>query len=179
VATVTEAASLARSSSQGDSPPAGGQPFADGQPSPVPPKRSVVKASAWQNGSKTVAACTAVMPIPVSMTSNPIRPCWSGSVAGSIRGRERRRCCELHGVVDQVDEDSAGEAGRFRCYRAWTVVLDIERQSLRRHRMAISERPLRPVGRPSNGCAGFPACLLDLRQSRIWLISSADAFRCG
>ena len=38
-------------------------------PSPVPPYRRVVEASAWVNASKSRASCSVVMPMPVSVTA--------------------------------------------------------------------------------------------------------------
>ena len=43
-------------------------PRAMARPSPVPPKRRVVDASAWVNGWNRRACCASVMPIPVSAT---------------------------------------------------------------------------------------------------------------
>jgi hypothetical protein len=40
------------------------------RPSPVPPKRRVVLASAWVNGSNRPACCSSSIPMPVSDTSN-------------------------------------------------------------------------------------------------------------
>jgi hypothetical protein len=40
------------------------------RPSPVPPKRCAVEASAWLNSSNSFACCSAVMPMPVSETAN-------------------------------------------------------------------------------------------------------------
>jgi hypothetical protein len=37
-------------------------------PSPVPPNRRVVAASAWENCSKRRVICSGVMPMPVSRT---------------------------------------------------------------------------------------------------------------
>ena len=42
-------------------------------PSPVPPKRRVMELSAWEKGLKIAAACSGVIPMPVSMTLNAIR----------------------------------------------------------------------------------------------------------
>src|SRR4029079_186488 len=44
-------------------------------PRPVPPYLRVVVTSAWVNGSNTFAACSAVMPTPVSETTNSTKPC--------------------------------------------------------------------------------------------------------
>src|SRR5262245_17374811 len=41
-------------------------------PSPVPPKRRAVAASAWLNSSNSFACCSAVMPMPVSTTASSI-----------------------------------------------------------------------------------------------------------
>src|SRR5262249_22578606 len=43
------------------------------RPSPVPPKRCAVVASAWLNSSNSLACCSAVMPIPVSATASSIQ----------------------------------------------------------------------------------------------------------
>src|SRR5262249_45006518 len=40
------------------------------RPSPVPPKRWAVEASAWLNSSNSLACCSGVMPMPVSETAN-------------------------------------------------------------------------------------------------------------
>src|SRR5215468_8810801 len=40
------------------------------RPSPVPPKRCAVVASAWLNSSKSFACCSGVIPMPVSETAN-------------------------------------------------------------------------------------------------------------
>src|SRR5260370_30344861 len=40
------------------------------RPSPVPPKRCAVVASAWLNSLNSFACCSAVMPMPVSETAN-------------------------------------------------------------------------------------------------------------
>jgi hypothetical protein len=43
------------------------------RPSPVPPNLRVGELSAWVKGSKSVAACSGVMPMPVSITSKRSR----------------------------------------------------------------------------------------------------------
>src|SRR5262249_41363683 len=43
------------------------------RPSPVPPKRCAVVASAWLNSSNSLACCSAVMPMPVSATASSIQ----------------------------------------------------------------------------------------------------------
>src|SRR5215467_362201 len=42
-------------------------------PSPVPPKRCAVAASAWLNSSNSFACCSGVMPMPVSATASSIQ----------------------------------------------------------------------------------------------------------
>jgi hypothetical protein len=43
-------------------------------PSPDPPNRRVVDASAWENGLNSLVRCSGVIPIPVSATRNTTHP---------------------------------------------------------------------------------------------------------
>ena len=63
------------------------------RPRPVPPNLRVMDSSAWVKGWKRRAICSAVMPMPVSVTSKRIAlSCWSGSGAHSTRdGDDARR----------------------------------------------------------------------------------------
>ena len=55
------------------------------RPSPVPPKRRVVEASAWENGAKISACCSGAMPIPVSRTSKHRLEAAAPAAAGAAR----------------------------------------------------------------------------------------------
>ena len=74
------------------------------RPSPVPPYRRVVDASAWLKAWKSRPCCSSVMPMPVSLTMNEIspspgltssstRPSWVNLPA--LLNRLRRLCLSL------------------------------------------------------------------------------------
>ncbi len=72
-------------------------------PSPVPPKRCAVEASAWVNSSNSFACCSAVMPMPVSETAKL-------DAVAAIAHLARRKLDlallgELAGIAQQVEQD--------------------------------------------------------------------------
>ncbi len=76
-------------------------------PRPVPPCLRVVDMSACEKGWNNLAACSRVMPMPVSRTENfncTFSPVCSSS---SILSRISPSLGELDGVVDQIGEDLA------------------------------------------------------------------------
>ena len=80
-------------------------------PRPVPPCLRVVDMSAWVNGWNSFAACSRVMPMPVSRTEN--LSCTFSPVRSQLLDFEADLAAlgELHGVVDQVGQDLASRSG--------------------------------------------------------------------
>ena len=81
------------------------------RPSPVPPKRRVVDASAWANASKMSRLLSAAMPMPVSWTATRNVTRVGGHRLGVDAHRDFAALGELDRVADQVDEDLAEPAG--------------------------------------------------------------------
>ena len=96
------------------------------RPSPVPPKRCAVVASAWLNSSNSFACCSAVMPMPVSETDSSIQ---SRPFADPARPqRDLALLGELAGVAQEIEQDLPQPHGVHR-QRA-EVVLHFDHQAV-------------------------------------------------
>ena len=72
-------------------------------PSPVPPKRCAVEASAWVNSSNSFACCSAVMPMPVSETAKLDQV---AAVAHPARPQlDLALLRELAGIAQEIEQD--------------------------------------------------------------------------
>ncbi len=101
------------------------------RPSPVPPKRRVVELSPCRNDSKSEAARSGEMPIPVSRTVTTRSTVRSGR-DGSLGARADRNghfagIGELHRVPDEVHDDLL-HAGDVAEERDRNAVVHVERQ---------------------------------------------------
>ena len=73
------------------------------RPSPVPPNRWAVVASAWVNSSNSFACCSDVMPIPVSEIDNSTQ--LRAVAYPAPAQRHLGLLGELAGIAQQVEQD--------------------------------------------------------------------------
>jgi hypothetical protein len=95
-------------------------------PRPVPPKRRVIEASAWVNGSKIACRRSGAMPMPVSFTSKVQLLALQLGAQG-----DAAFFGELDGVVEQVGQHLAhAQLVAAQAGRQGRVVVDVDVQAL-------------------------------------------------
>ena len=152
------------------------------KPSPVPPNRRVVELSACEKGWKIAAICSAAIPTPVSLTSNPRRGLGlSAGVAIATSKRTPPRSVNLMALPSRLMR-----IWRRRVGSLWMVSGIGPRHSTSSEICLLSARAIKEVTSPTTlpgeqamrSTVILPASILEMLRMSLMIPSKCLPLRC-